>query len=124
MKKIFTFALCSLLALAIAGCDNMSKQDVGVLTGGTVGALVGSRFGKGSGQALGIALGAVGGALIGGAIGKNMDQTDQANVQRALENNRVGSTTTWHNPDTGNSYRVTPKKTYRSHGRYCREYLT
>ena len=117
-------SLCALLALCLTGCDNMSKQDVGVLTGGTVGALVGSRFGGGSGQALAIAVGAIGGAVIGGAIGNSMDRADRTNVTHALEYNRTGSASTWKNPDTGNAYRVTPKRAYKSHGRYCREYLT
>ena len=42
--------------------------------------------------------------------------------QNALEYNRTGATSTWRNPDTGASGTFTPKKTFESRGRYCREF--
>lgn len=117
MKKFMMIATCSLLSLSVVGCDTMTKQDVGVVTGGTVGALVGSRFGGGSGRALAIAAGAVAGALIGGQIGQSMDRQDRQYVYQALDTNR---STSWVNPNTGNQYTVTPTST----SGYCREYRT
>jgi len=44
-------------------------------------------------------------------------------AQGALEKNRSGTTSTWRNPDSGNSGDVTPVKTYQTaSGQYCREY--
>ncbi len=44
--------------------------------------------------------------------------------QTALETNPVGHSTSWSNPDTGNSGTVTPTKTVASadNGQPCREY--
>lgn len=126
MRKIIMGSICVLLSLSLVGCDSMTKQDVGVVTGGALGALVGSRFGSGSGQAIAIAAGAVAGGLIGGAIGKSMDKADQAQLNNALEYSKSGKATQWRNPDSGNIYRVKPTKTYYSQEgkRYCREYQT
>ena len=44
--------------------------------------------------------------------------------QNALEYARTDETTTWRNPDTGDSEAVTPYNTYQtSEGRYCREFI-
>ena len=124
MKHIPTILLCGVLSIGLAGCDTMSKQDVGVVTGGVVGGLVGSQFGGGSGRVAAAALGAVAGALIGGQIGKYMDRQDQMRVQRTLETTPTHRSISWQNPDSGNRYTVTPTKTYKQHNTYCREYLT
>lgn len=124
MKKITTFVVVSALAVSLAGCQNMSKQDVGVVTGGAIGGLVGSAFGGGQGKVLMAVGGAIAGAVIGGMIGKNMDKTDQLQAQQALENNKTGQATTWKNPDSGNTYTVKPVKTVKKSNTYCREYIT
>ena len=117
MNKIMIASLCGLFSLSLVGCDTMTKQDVGTVTGGTIGALLGSQIGHGSGRHVAIAAGAITGALIGGQIGKTMDRQDQQQVYYALENNRSRS---WTNPNTGNQYTVTPT----SSSGYCREYTT
>ena len=122
MKKIVFLLMIISLSCSLVGCDNMTKQDVGVLTGGAIGGLVGSRFGGGSGQVLATVGGAVIGAAIGGLIGHNMDKTDQLQMQQALENDKTNQTTSWKNPDNGNTYQVTPKQTYYNKGTPCREY--
>lgn len=125
MKKFLIWVGFIILAASIAGCQDMTKQDVGTVTGGALGALVGSRFGGGSGRSVAIAVGAITGAVIGGQIGKSMDKTDQLKVNQALEYNRTGQVANWKNPDTGNRYSVTPRRTYRNdEGKYCREYMT
>ena len=124
MKVFFVSALAFMLVF-VAGCDNMNKQDAGVLIGGATGALLGSRFGGGSGQVLATVAGAVGGALIGGAIGNNMDKTDQITAMQAVKNTPNNSSASWTNPNTGYHYTVTPIKSYHNRGgRYCREYTT
>ena len=43
--------------------------------------------------------------------------------QTALETNKVGQTSTWKNPDSGNSGTVTPTRTFENATKqYCREY--
>lgn len=125
MKKIIQVFGCILLAATLVACDTFTKQDVGMVSGGAVGALVGSQIGGGSGRTVAVVLGTLAGAVIGGAIGRSMDKADQERSQRALETAPSGQTTAWRNPDTGNTYQVTPKKTYKKKsGQYCREYTT
>jgi surface antigen len=123
MKKIMTIALLGALSFCLAGCDNMKKQDVGVLTGGAIGGLVGSQFGKGEGRIVGAAVGAVAGSLIGGQIGRNMDKVDHMRVERVLEKTPTNQTTSWRNPDTHVQYAVTPTETYYVKRRPCRRYV-
>lgn len=111
------------MGASLAGCQDMTKQDMGVIGGGAIGGLLGSQFGKGSGQVLAAVGGTILGAAIGGLIGRNMDKTDQLEMQQALESQRTNTTKTWHNPDQNAVYHVTPKKTYyRRSGTPCREY--
>ncbi len=123
MKKIMisTIVLCT--SISLVGCENMTKQDVGTVSGGVIGGLVGSRFGQGGGQMLAIGAGTLAGALIGGAIGRNMDETDKLKMNHALESNQVGQPAYWQNQKTGNSYTVVPTRNVTVDGnQYCREY--
>jgi surface antigen len=125
MKKITTAIVSVIASISLVSCSNMSKQDVGALSGAAIGGLVGSQFGQGGGQILAIGAGAVAGALIGGAIGKNMDETDRLKMNQALEQNSVGQPAYWKNNKTGANYTVTPVKNVSVKGnQYCREYRT
>lgn len=54
-----------------------------------------------------------------------MDDKDKAKRSRTLESNRTNQATSWTSPDTGNRYRVTPKRTYQSDKHLpCREFET
>lgn len=53
-------------ALAIAGCENMTRQEKGIAAGAVVGGVVGSAATDGS------TLGTVGGAVAGGVIGNEV----------------------------------------------------
>lgn len=125
MKKIFTAFFVFLCSLSLIGCQNMSNQDVGVITGGVAGGLIGSTVGGGSGKILAIAAGTIAGAVIGGSIGKNMDANDRMRMNRALDNNPVGQPTYWQNANSGAAYRVVPTRNVTVRGnKYCREYRT
>ncbi|MBX3709552.1 MAG: hypothetical protein KIT56_05415 [Gammaproteobacteria bacterium] len=125
MKKIFTAFVMLLCSFSLIGCQNMSNQDAGVLTGGIAGGLIGSTVGKGSGQILAIAAGTVAGAIIGGSIGKSMDDTDRLKMNRALDNNPVGRPAYWHNTNSNTAYEIVPTKNVTVNGNeYCREYRT
>ena len=127
MFKKFIMATMAVLTVftLLPGCTNVSKQDVGTVSGGVLGGLVGSRFGQGGGQVLATGIGVMAGALIGGAIGKNMDDTDRMKMNAAMEKNSVGQPAYWKNDKTGNSYTVTPTKNVSLNGNpYCREYRT
>lgn len=125
MKKILSGLIVILCSMSMVACQNMSNQDVGVLTGGLAGGVLGSTVGKGNGKILAIAAGSIAGAMIGGAIGKNMDDTDRLKMNQALENNPVGKPAYWNNSRSGNHYEVVAIKNVSMNGNeYCREYRT
>jgi surface antigen len=125
MNKIVTSAVVATLCVNLVACSNMSKQDIGTVSGGVIGGLVGSQIGQGSGKLVAVGVGALAGALIGGAIGKNMDETDKLKMNQALESNSVGQPAYWKNSRTDASYTVVPTKNVTVEGnQYCREYRT
>ncbi len=122
MKKAVA-ALVVLTSISLVGCDNMTNQDVGTLSGAALGGLIGSRFGGGTGQLVAVGAGALAGAYIGGKIGQSMDNADRARMNSAFENNAVGQPAYWQNPKTGTAYDVTPTRNITVDGnQYCREY--
>ncbi len=129
--KTITTTLIAVTALVLAGCANNPgpKQTMGTLIGAAGGGLAGAQIGRGKGQLVAVAVGTLLGALIGNEVGQSLDRADrlyaQRTAQRTLEHAPTGQTSTWVNPDSGNSGSVTPTQTYRSpDGRYCREYQT
>ena len=120
--------IISLIAL-LAGCAFAAgpKESGGTLLGAGAGALIGSQFGGGTGRLVGTAIGTLTGAMIGQDIGRTLDQADRAYIQQttqqSLETGPSNQTSTWVNPDSGNSGAVTPTRTYQERdGRFCREY--
>lgn len=125
MNKVIGFLAVGLLSTCVVGCSNMTKQDIGTVSGAAIGGLVGSRFGGGSGQVAATIGGAVIGGYLGSKIGKTMDENDQLKMQQTLETQKAGTTTTWRNPDSGTEYQMEPTKTYKNKkGQNCREYIT
>lgn len=122
------FVLAVALGLAVAACEGSGqKEQVGTLLGGVVGTVAGAQFGSGKGQLAATAAGALVGALVGSEVGKSLDRADelamQQNAQLTLEKGRLGITSEWNNPDSGNAGTITPTRTYQNaEGRYCREY--
>ena len=116
--------LASVIALSLlAGCATVTKEQTGAIVGGAAGAVIGAQVGEGSGRDIAIALGAIAGSMIGAQIGRYMDEQDRINTALVLEKNRTGETSTWKNPDTGNSYAVTPTRTYEAPDQGpCREF--
>ena len=117
--------LAGILALALCvGCVSLGsgpKSQTGSLVGAAAGGLLSD------GSFTGMVGGMLLGSLVGSAIGDYLDQRDQEialkSAQYSLEATRSGQTTTWQNPDTGNSGTFTPVRTYQGGGgRYCREY--
>ena len=123
------FAVLGLAALALAGCSETvgQKQGLGTLLGAVAGGVAGAQVGKGRGKLVAAGVGAALGALIGSEVGKSLDRADRLAMQHATQNTLEtapsGSTSTWRNPDSGNSGTVTPTQTYqRNDGAYCREF--
>jgi surface antigen len=121
--------IAAVIAALVTGCQN-GQSDFGAKTG--VGAALGAAGGgllaaAVGGSGAGIAAGVLLGGLAGGALGSSLDAQDRRiasqNSQNTLETAPSGTTTTWRNPDSGNSGTVTPTRTYQDNsGQYCREY--
>jgi len=121
LKSLTTAAVLS-ISVILAGCAN--KQEAGLITGAVVGAAVGSQFGGGKGRIVTTVIGTIIGAIAGKEIGKTMDTVDRLKAQQAIQNTAVsGTTSTWSNPETGNSGTVRPLGKYsRSSSGYCRDF--
>ena len=125
-----------LLAVAVSGCITTGTQGantgnkalIGTLLGGALGGYGGSNIGKGSGKTWATIGGALLGAYIGNNVGTSLDRADRLSAmqtaQVSLERNRIGQSSTWRNPDPRRQTygSVTPLRTYRENGRYCREF--
>ncbi len=113
------------LVLALSACaEQPSKQDVGTVAGGVLGGVLGSQVGQGTGRDVAIIAGTLAGAYLGSAIGKSMDETDRLKTAQAMERDPTGKASTWRNPDTGNTYTVTPTRTYETQSGPCRDFTT
>lgn len=97
----------ALMMAPLAGCE--SKRETGAVVGAGAGAVIGANVGKGGWG--GAALGALIGGLAGYAVGDYMEERDERQVANTLENTPTGTTNSWTNPDTGNSFAATPTDT-------------
>src|SRR5262249_61916618 len=78
--------------------------------------------GKPPGIAAGGLLGGPGGGGMGGAPDAAARKSAINTPYSALERTPAGTTSTWQNPDSGNSGSVTPMHTYETAAGYCREF--
>ncbi len=130
MKSTRTaIALAAMVSLAACVTDSGQKQTLGTLIGAGLGGLAGSQIGSGTGQLAAVGAGVLLGGLLGSELGKSLDKADKLYAERAaqqsLERAPVGYTSSWSNPDSGNSGTFTPTRTYTaSQGLPCREYQT
>ncbi|SCA57695.1 17 kDa surface antigen [Candidatus Terasakiella magnetica] len=120
----------SMLAACQTTMEDNPKETIGTILGAAAGAVIGSNIGKGKGGTVGVALGTLAGAWLGSSIGRSMDELDKMKMenatQDALENKAVGETSSWSNPDSGNSGGITPTKTIYETARSepCRDYTS
>lgn len=130
MKRLSAVLAVS-LALGCAGSMQGMEQDIENNPKAVLGSLGGAVLGAGiaalaGGSPAAIVASGLGGALLGGVVGHKLDARDKQlaaqAAQRAFESSQTGEATAWNNPDTGNYGSVTPTRTYRADGTYCREY--
>jgi len=126
---MFRFVALFFVVLTLSACAHTAgpRESTGTLLGAGAGALIGSQFGGGEGRLVGTALGALAGAMIGQDMGRTLDRVDrqylEQTTQQSLETVPSNQTSSWVNPDTGNSGSITPTRTYQNRsGAYCREY--
>jgi surface antigen len=124
-KILSLIIICFFTLPLLAGCSSSNpKRDTGVVTGAIVGGLLGNQIGHGRGRTAATIIGAMAGAYIGGSIGASMDEQDRWRANQALETYPDHRASAWQNPNTGNSYTVTPTSTYDTSSGPCREYTT
>jgi surface antigen len=123
-RKYLVTAL--LLVFFLGACESSppSKEDIGMVSGAILGGVLGHQVGNGSGKTVATIGGAALGAFIGSGIGRNMDRDDQRKVTQTLETSPDNRAITWRNPNTGQSYSVTPTRTYESASGPCRDFNT
>ncbi|MFP6730358.1 MAG: RT0821/Lpp0805 family surface protein [Alphaproteobacteria bacterium] len=120
-------ALSAMLSLSACVTNQGEKQTLGTLIGAGLGGLAGSQIGSGTGQLAAIGAGVLLGGLLGSEVGRSLDKADEAylanNAQSTLETAPTGASSSWVNPDSGNSGSLTPTHTYATaSGQPCREY--
>ena len=127
-KRLIAVISGMIVFSTLISCE--TKQQSGSLIGGLggagAGALIGSSVGGTQGGLIGGGIGAILGGLAGSSIGQSLDNQDkqrmQESNQRALERAKTGQTSTWKNPDSGNSGSIKTTRTFQNNGQYCREY--
>lgn len=109
MKGLVT-AVILIFSVSLIGCTHqLNKGQSGAGIGAAGGAVIGQAIGK-STEATLIGMGF--GALIGYIVGNEMDKADRTQLNSVYETAPSGQTSSWHNPDSGNSYKVTPEPAY------------
>ena len=93
------------------------------LLGAAGGGFLGSKVGKGDGQLAATAAGTVIGYIVGSSLGRYMDEGDQGCVGQALERAPDRQTVAWTDGRSDSRYEITPTRTFRNDGRYCRDFV-
>lgn len=111
-------SLSFFICLFLAGCNaQVNKAQSGAAMGGVGGALVGQAIGRDTKATL---IGAAVGTMLGYMVGNEMDKYDRQQLNSIYERGVSGQTSSWVNPDSGNSYRVTPNAATTTASGPCR----
>ena len=95
MRRLLVLA-CACLVLTLAGCDALPWRKPAEAAAPT---------------------------LVSGLAGLAMDQGDRRRTLDVLETMPSGQATKWRNPETGDSYVMTPTRTFERGGATCRDYV-
>ena len=110
MKKLTLFLLPVIIfTLSSCASDQYSKGTQGAGMGAAGGAIIGQAIGRNTEATL---IGAAVGTVLGYIVGNEMDKYDRQQLNHAYEFGPSGQGTSWHNPDNGNNYQVTPQPAY------------
>lgn len=104
--KVLLSTMMVFLFLLLSSCTHqLTKAQSGAVLGAAGGAVVGQAIGRNTGSTL---IGTAVGTLLGYMVGNEMDKYDRQRLNNVYEQGVSGQTTSWVNPDSGNSYYVTP----------------
>lgn len=117
MNKMYlsTLLLCTIFT---SSCATQGQSGAGM--GAIGGALAGQAIGHSTEATL---IGAAVGSMLGYIVGNEMDKYDREQLNHVYERGVSGQTSSWRNPDTGNTYEVRPQPAYsdRNSHRACRQ---
>lgn len=129
-KKLLSI-LFAVALVGVSACAQIEQQtgvSTGAQTGAAVGAAAGGLISAAAGADTGwIVAATVLGAVAGGVVGDYMTREDKMMAGKttndALESQPTGNTSTWRNPDSGNSGSITVDETYQqADGTPCRKF--
>ena len=112
MVKQYAIAALTILGITATPIQaqnwpELNKENISKGIGAITGAIIGSNIGGGSGRTAAIAAGTLAGYWAGGKVGRRLSQIDRAGINQATTRAiSTGQTSTWRNPDTGTSTRV------------------
>lgn len=103
----------------LASCTHqLNKGQSGAAMGAAGGAILGQAIGHNTEATL---IGILAGTFIGYMVGNEMDKYDREVLNHTYERGVSGQTSSWTNPDTGNSYAVTPQPAVATPSGPCRK---
>ena len=110
--KNLALPLIITLSLLISSCGTqLTKGQSGAGIGAAGGALIGQAIGRNTEATL---IGAAVGTMLGYIVGNEMDKYDRQELNHVYERGVSGQSSSWRNPDTGNTYQVIPQPAYPS----------
>jgi surface antigen len=117
MKTLSRLLVAGML-FSLASCTHeLNRAQSGAVLGAAGGALVGQAIGHDTSSTL---IGTAVGTLLGYMVGNEMDKYDRQRLNYVYERGVSGQTSSWVNPDNGNSYYVTPSAATRTASGPCR----
>lgn len=118
MKRPIAIA-CITASLFLASCTHqLNKGQSGAVMGAAGGAIIGQAIGHNTEATL---IGVLAGTVLGYMVGNEMDKYDREVLNHTYERGVSGQTSSWVNPDTGNSYAVTPQPAVTTANGPCRK---
>lgn len=119
MKKIVAVIALLGIGVTLSSCTGQySKGQSGAAIGAASGALVGQAIGRNTEATL---IGVAVGTLLGYIVGNEMDKYDRQELNHVYERGVSGQQSAWRNPDSGNTYTVTPQPAVQSASGPCRK---
>ena len=119
MKKLISTGVALAVIVSITSCAGQySKGQSGAAMGAAGGALIGQAIGRNTEATL---IGVAVGTMLGYIFGNEMDKYDRQELNHVYERGVSGQQSAWQNPDTGNTYTVTPQPAVQSPSGPCRK---
>lgn len=116
------YPILVLISAFVVACSSTgSKQDMGAMIGGSIGAIAGATMGKGSNRAASILIGTAVGAMVGYGIGQLLNDQDKKQMATStMQTAESGQVQQVSNPNTGTTIRTEPVPSTPATASNCR----